>query len=526
LHINDITEDGRLRNLMAAVEATIDADEYDTNEVMGGRGRQRLGAIALKRDQSRRLSNTLMSEARRARDLETRDYSSAMALDTASKELALLTDQLSELLSDYNVAQNCKYDWEEHIARDGSTFVTSDFLFCVIDQYDGHSIGSLALVAGAGAVLRYIRNTWPSITALGGGGGGGGGGGMDSLFSHHDDADHIDFGDANRLKTLGFSPKQLRSAGFSDVDIITSGFTAGELREAGIDLTILRSSGLADTALHAIGFTLELQREALVELFNRTCGEKWLQSSGWRELCDFDLQSWGPGKDPNRPTGTVSKKLALQSLTNTMFGVATDAEGHLVKLQLVKNSLIGGCLPTKILSITSITHLILSSNKLQGLIPEDIGMLTNLHSLYLNDNKFNGPMPNTLRKLTNLCVLRLDKNSLDGKITPAIGYMTSLRRLALDNNQLSGPLPMSLSLLTSLQELFLNNNQFSGQVPDFLSQLRALSTLSLHGNFFSQALPDSICVLTNLTSLSLDSSVSFNRSRLQSRNHRCKITSY
>lgn len=531
-HINDIDEDGRLRNLLSAVEATIDADEGDENKVPGGRGRQRLDSLALKRDQARRLSNTLLLEARRSRDLETRDYSSASFLDKASKELASLSDALNEGLVEYDMAQNCKYDWEDHLARDGSTFVTSDFLFCAVDQYDGHSIGSLALVAGAGAVLRYIRRSWPDITALGGdgsdGGERGGAGLAGSPFSPFPTAsvDEIDFGDANKLKALGFLPQQLRSAGFSDVDIITSGFTAAELREAGIDLTILRSQGLADTALHVLGFSLEIQREALVELYSKTGGGKWMQSGGWRELMDFDLKSWGPGKDPNRPTGAMSKNLALQSLTNTLFGVATDAEGQVVKIQLVKNSLVGNSLPSKILSLSSITQLILSGNKIGGVIPDDIGLLVNLQVLYLNDNKFVGPMPNTLRKLTNLHVLRLDKNSIDGKIPPAIGCMTSLRRLVLDNNMLSGSLPMSMSQLTSLQELILNNNQLSGQVPEFLSQLRALSALNLHGNLFSSSLPDSIAVLTNLTSLTLDSTVSFNRSRIQSRNHRCKITTY
>lgn len=57
----------------------------------------------------------------------------------------------------------------EKIARDGTKFFTSDFIF----QYQsirsgGHSIGSLAIVAGAGAVLRHIRQYWPDFTALNG----------------------------------------------------------------------------------------------------------------------------------------------------------------------------------------------------------------------------------------------------------------------------------------------------------------------------------------------------------------------
>jgi hypothetical protein len=57
----------------------------------------------------------------------------------------------------------------EKVARDGTRFVTSNFLFLLNSvKSGGHSIGSLAIVSGAGAILRFIRKNWPDFTALNG----------------------------------------------------------------------------------------------------------------------------------------------------------------------------------------------------------------------------------------------------------------------------------------------------------------------------------------------------------------------
>lgn len=57
----------------------------------------------------------------------------------------------------------------EKIARDGTRFITSDFIFHYSSvRMAGQSIGSLAIASGAGAVLRFIRNNWPDFTALNG----------------------------------------------------------------------------------------------------------------------------------------------------------------------------------------------------------------------------------------------------------------------------------------------------------------------------------------------------------------------
>jgi hypothetical protein len=69
-------------------------------------------------------------------------------------------------------AANVTYNFisiNEKIARDGTKFFTSDFIFQNQSiRSGGHSIGSLAIVAGAGAVLRHIRQYWPEFTALNG----------------------------------------------------------------------------------------------------------------------------------------------------------------------------------------------------------------------------------------------------------------------------------------------------------------------------------------------------------------------
>ena len=167
----------------------------------------------------------------------------------------------------------------ERIAREGSAaFIDADFLFdfaCGSDE--GHSIGSLAIVAGAGAVLRDIRAHWPGLSALqadagpygdakassfadamdasffahsGGGGSGGPDGGSGAP---------INFRDANQLRLIGFDARSLRQAGFPDLEVLTAGFTASQLREAGFTTDDLRASGLTDSTLRVVGYHVEQQ---------------------------------------------------------------------------------------------------------------------------------------------------------------------------------------------------------------------------------------------------------------------------
>lgn len=223
------------------------------------------------------------------------DYTGAAALSTASSDLSDSLMQVEASLTSFSflasdagaiptssikssagigavsAAVTTELEISERIAREGSaSFIDSDFLFEFSCHWDeGHSIGSLAIIAGAGSILRHIRANWPNLHSL-----------MYNPYSTtnnapftstmedgfendqsklHEQTGTIDFRDANRLRLMGFDARALRQAGFSDIEILTAGFTAMQLRAAGFSTEELRSAGLTDQTLRAVGYNLEQQ---------------------------------------------------------------------------------------------------------------------------------------------------------------------------------------------------------------------------------------------------------------------------
>jgi hypothetical protein len=114
-----------------------------------------------------------------------------------------------------------------------------------VDAYEGQSVGSLAIIAGAGAILTDIRRHWVGLTALGGGDSNSSKDEYNATSSSYSKdslsadgsisnsesetwnplADKINFSDARTLRILGFSIQELKAAGFSDIDILVSYLT-------------------------------------------------------------------------------------------------------------------------------------------------------------------------------------------------------------------------------------------------------------------------------------------------------------
>ena len=209
---------------------------------------------------------------------------------------------------------------------------------------------------------------------------------------------------------------------------------------------------------------------ALMALYNSTDGANWTTNTNWGS--SLTLANWD--------------------------GVTTDADGRVTDLELDDNNLVG-TLPSELRSLTSLTSLMLSENKLSGNIPNLSG-LSQLEHLDLGDNQLNGTLPGWLGNLTTLEVLSLWGNQLSGTI-PNLGSLTNLRELHLDHNELSGAIPRWVSNLTNLEQLYLDDNQLRGTVPD-LSRLTNLTDLSLRGYPFSGPFPD-VSRLTKLQNLNL-----------------------
>lgn len=175
ISIGNLPESDRLLMLRDAVDSSIDADLQDLDEESArsicGRGRSRLSDLDTLVRQVKVGRKELQRVAVRAR-LE-KDFTGAQALDSVAADLSKSLFRLQQsmmpfsLLSvedDLNIS-DAGLEINDRIARDGSSFITADFLFNFSNS-SRHSIASLAVIAGAGAILRHIRKSWPGLTAL------------------------------------------------------------------------------------------------------------------------------------------------------------------------------------------------------------------------------------------------------------------------------------------------------------------------------------------------------------------------
>ena len=144
----------------------------------------------------------------------------------------------------------------------------------------------------------------------------------------------------------------------------------------------------------------EIERDALVALYNSTDGANWTDNTGWLGEADTEC-SW--------------------------YGV-TCSDGNPVSLRLQSNSLIGS-IPAELGNLTNLTSLLLDNNTLTGSIPASLGNLTKLTDLFLNRNSLSGSIPSELGNLTKLSVLYLNSNSLSGSIPSELGKLTNITTL-------------------------------------------------------------------------------------------------
>ena len=183
--------------------------------------------------------------------------------------------------------------------------------------------------------------------------------------------------------------------------------------------------------------THEGDRAELVALYRATNGANWTDSANW--LSGAHIGEW--------------------------YGVATDASGRVIELNLAENSL-SGELPPGLGNLTNLRELLLDDNRLRGSIPAELGNLNKLTRLELDNNRLTGEIPPSLGNLINLTWLGIADNGLTGEIPLSLGSLIHLTRLELDNNDLSGEIPSSLGDLSALRYLrVVDHNRFTGCVP-------------------------------------------------------------
>ncbi|WP_372682051.1 LamG-like jellyroll fold domain-containing protein, partial [Desulfosarcina sp.] len=275
----------------------------------------------------------------------------------------------------------------------------------------------------------------------------------------------------------------------------------------------------------------DLEREALLALYNSTNGGNWTDNTGWSGVVGTECGWYGVicnavedhvlqiSFNNNNLSGTLPSELEnLTELTdfflpyNQLTGPIPTTLGNLLNLRslsLQANQLTGS-IPTELGNLTNLTRLHLYRNQLSGSIPSELGNLSSLVELVLWENGLTGSIPTSLAGLTNLEVLHLRNNLLTGNIPSEFGdplnpdgYLSSLRSLSLLNNQLTGEIPATLANLTNLVEIQLSNNQLSGSIPPGLGSLSNQQLLYLNTNQLNGSIPAELGALSNLTHLYL-----------------------
>lgn len=208
-------------------------------------------------------------------------------------------------------------------------------------------------------------------------------------------------------------------------------------------------------------------REVLLTFYEALAGDEWRRNDNW--ATDAPLDEW--------------------------YGVATDAEGNVIGLDLYENNLVGP-LPPEIGNLQHLEDLSLDRNyDMTGPIPPEIGNLRNLVTLGLNHNELTGPIPSEIGNLHNLEVLYLNSNELAGPIPPEIGNLLGLESLWLYDNGLTDPIPPKIGNLQNLEVLWLNDNGLTGPVPSEIGNLQNLESLWLNDTQLTGRLPGELTAL-------------------------------
>lgn len=215
-------------------------------------------------------------------------------------------------------------------------------------------------------------------------------------------------------------------------------------------------------------------RAILVRLYEATDGENWVDQDNW--LTNAPLGSW--------------------------FGVSTDAQGRVTRIDLRNNGL-AGRLPPELGDLSKLSDLNLRNNGLSGSIPSELGKLAELTYFTLRDNKFTGVIPPELGALSALISLNLTRNELSGGIPTTFGELSRLRDLWLSSNSLSGSIPTELGRLARLQSLSLSGNSLTGRIPAVLGDLARLDQLYLYENRLVGSIPPELGNLRALRRLGL-----------------------
>ncbi len=238
---------------------------------------------------------------------------------------------------------------------------------------------------------------------------------------------------------------------------------------------------------------IEMQRDALVAIYNATDGVNWKNNRNW--LSDAPVGEWH-----GISTDSMGHVIALELDDSNLIGEIPSEIGRLSQLErlLLSFNDLEGELPAELASLSQLVIFAAAGNRLTGSLPSWIGELPNLERIALFGNQFSGEIPSSFGDLSGLLLLRLDDNELTGEIPPEIGTLSKLELLEISNNRLTGEIPIELAELSNLTGLVLSKNHLSGEVPREFGRLANLQNLRLDFNRLTGAIPPELGNLTRL----------------------------
>ncbi|CAL5328348.1 unnamed protein product [Camellia sinensis] len=142
-------------------------------------------------------------------------------------------------------------------------------------------------------------------------------------------------------------------------------------------------------------------------------------------------------------------------------------------------------------NISSLSHLLLGSNRLNGQLQEFPN--NSLQLLDLSINELSGPIPPLV--VTNFLI----SHNKFTEIPSAICNVSSIEILDLSHNSLSGVIPQCLGNFSNvLSVLDLRKNNFHGSIPTSFAEGNQLKTIDLNGNQLEGKVPRSLATCRHL----------------------------
>lgn len=257
-------------------------------------------------------------------------------------------------------------------------------------------------------------------------------------------------------------------------------------------------------SIHSFGQTLEIDRLALVAIYNAT-------STGINDVYgepNFnDITGWNipgaPGDSPCGWTGVTCEGGRVTRLDLSMFqvhGPLAPEVGNLSELKYLNIEQGGaefypmtGEIPLTLGNLQKLEYLEMRGNVFTGTNMHVVGSLTKLTHLAF-DTPPSWTIPSSFQNLINLEHLYFGiaggwawaTMGSVGNIPSYFGSYTKLKTLSMPWAGASGPIPASLNNLTNLTLLDLSNNNLTGPLPD-LTGISSTATVDISYNRFNLA---------------------------------------